>query len=188
MLRAVFLSALLIGAASPALAGPASDAAARDANNASVILSEYPARALAAGEQGAVGFRVNLDREGYASACEVTRSSGYPRLDQETCELILKRATFKGIRDANGRKLSTVHEGVINWRLPDSATPASGAAPTRVAANLPEKKVCRRRLKTGSLADFERLCATRADWERMAEHTRREWGALQGSAGHTHGN
>src|SRR5688500_16233697 len=173
MTRTVFLCALLIGAAAPVLAAPSKDSAARDSANREIILSEYPARALAAGEQGAVGFRVTLDRDGYASACEVTHSSGHPKLDQETCQLILSRATFKGIKDSDGRKVSSVHQGVVNWKLPGAAPgPAPAASPaTMASAAKPEKKICRRRVKTGSLADYERLCATKADWDRMSQRT-----------------
>jgi protein TonB len=183
MARLVFLSVLLLGAATPALAGTSTDTATRDARNGEIVFSQYPARALAAGEQGSVGFNVTLDREGYASACEVTHSSGYSRLDAETCQLILNRAEFKGIRGPDGRKTGTVAQGVVNWRLPAGA--AAAASPVRIAAAKPEKKICRRRVKTGSLADYERLCATQADWDRMAQRTQEEWGAIQGAFGST---
>ncbi|MEO7178025.1 MAG: energy transducer TonB [Allosphingosinicella sp.] len=180
----VFVSALLIGAAAPAPAVPSTDKAALDARNAEIVFSQYPARALAAGEQGAVGFNVTLDREGYATACEVTRSSGFPRLDRETCELILNRAEFKGVRGPDGRKTNTVARGLVNWRLPAGATPAT----IRIAAAPKlEKKICRRKVKTGSLADYERMCATAAEWSLMTQRTQQEWGALQGTLGSTHG-
>ncbi|MEA3009755.1 MAG: periplasmic protein TonB [Sphingomonadales bacterium] len=186
MARPVFLFALLAGAATSALAGT-SASKDRDARNAEIVFSQYPPRALAAGEQGAVGFNVTLDRDGYASGCEVTHSSGYPRLDSETCQLILNRAEFKGVRGPDGRKTNTVTQGVVNWRLPAGVATA-GAAPVRIAAAKPEKKICRRRVKTGSLADYERLCATQADWDRMAQRTKEEWGAVQGAFGSTKGN
>jgi TonB family protein len=183
----IFLSALLAATAAPAAAPPSAEAAARDKANNEVVLSQYPERARAAGEQGTVGFRVALDREGYATSCEVTQSSGYKRLDQETCELILNRATFKGVRGPDGRKTNVTTTGVVNWRLPN--TEPIVASPIRIAATpKPEKKICRRKVKTGSLADYERLCATAADWERMSQQTRREWGALQGTQGSTRGN
>jgi TonB family protein len=165
------------------------DKAALDARNGEVVFSQYPARALAAGEQGSVGFNVTLDRDGYATACEVTHSSGFPRLDSETCELILSRAEFKGIRGADGRKTNTITQGVVNWRLPGSAATASRTwASAGLGKPKPEKKICRRRVKTGSLADYERLCATQADWDRMAQRTKEEWGAVQGTLGSTRGN
>lgn len=190
MALSILLTALLAGASTPP-AAPSPEKAARDAANAEVILSEYPPRARAAGEQGSVFFKVALDREGYATSCEVTQSSGYKRLDQETCDLILNRATFKGVRGPDGRRTNVVTEGVVNWRLPKGETPAAAAPGLRIAAATsakPEKKICRRRVKTGSLADYERLCATAAEWERMSQQTQREWGALQGTHGSTRGN
>jgi TonB family protein len=189
MTSIAFLLAALLGTAGPAVAAPSSDAAARDANNWDVILNQYPARARAAGEQGAVGFRVSLDRDGYASACEVTRSSGYSRLDNETCELIMNRATFKGVKDGGGRKVSSVHEGVLNWRLPGAAaaTPQVQTASAKAAGSA-EKLICKRKVRTGSLAGYERTCLTRAEWQRFADRTREEWGELQGTKGNTNGN
>jgi protein TonB len=186
MTRKLLLLALL-GAATPALAGPPDEAALRDARNWDVMLNQYPPRARAAGEQGRVGFRVTLDREGYASACEVIRSSGHPRLDEETCQLIMTRGEFKGIRDANGRRVNAVVEGVLNWKLPGGAS--NQARPrTIAAANAPDKLICRRQQTTGSLAGFERLCLTKADWERYTAGQRDFWESQQGSKGSSHGN
>jgi protein TonB len=187
----LFVSALLAGAATPATAAPSPEAAARDAANNEVILSEYPPRARAAGEQGSVVFKVALDREGFATSCEVTQSSGFKRLDQETCDLILNRAMFKGVRGPDGRRTNVVTEGVVNWRLPKGEATAAAPAPSPLriaAAAKPEKKICRRRVKTGSLVDSERLCATAAEWSVMTQQTQREWGALQGTLGNTRGN
>jgi TonB family protein len=179
-----FLSALLLGAAAPASTGAPDEAALRNARNWDVMLSQYPPRARRAGEQGPVGFRVTLDHEGYASACEVTRSSGYPRLDNETCRLIMTRGAFKGISDSNGRKVNAVYEGVVNWRLPEGTRAA--APPVRTAsADTPERIICRRQPKAGSLNEFERTCMTRADWRRFTDAQREFWQELQGSKGST---
>jgi periplasmic protein TonB len=188
MAPSIILSALLAAAAAPGVAAPSPESVARDAANNEVILDQYPERARRAGEQGSVIFKVALDREGYATSCEVTQSSGYKRLDQETCDLILDRAVFKGVRGADGRKTNVVTEGVVKWRLPKSE--ATGPAPVRTAAapKAADKKICRRKVKTGSLADYERHCATAAEWARMTDQTQREWGALQGTLGSTRGN
>ncbi len=186
----LFVSALLAGAATPATAAPSPEAAARNAANNEVILSEYPPRARAAGEQGSVGFKVALDREGYATSCEVVESSGYKRLDEETCGLILDRAMFKGVRGPDGRRTNVVTTGVVHWRLPKGEATAAAPAPAIRIAAAPkaEKKICRRRVRTGSLADYERLCATAAEWSRMSQRTQQEWGALQGTHGSTNSN
>jgi TonB family protein len=188
MASSILLSVLLAAAASPVAATPSPAAVARDAANNEVILSQYPARARAAGEQGSVVFKVALDREGYATSCDVTQSSGFKRLDEETCDLILDRGIFKGIRGTDGRRTNVVTEGVVNWRLPKGEATAAAPSPIRIAAaTKPEKKICRRRVKTGSLVDSERLCATASEWSRMSQRTQQEWGALQGAHGHTNG-
>src|SRR5947199_8994456 len=149
MAAMLFLAALLLAPDTPPLPAPADGAARRDTPKFDVLLSQYPARARAAGEQGPVGFKVTLDRDGYATACEVTQSSGHPRLDNETCQLILNHATFRAVGDAK-RKPRAVYAGVVNWRLSAAtATPVPGTATATASATPPEKMVCRRRLKTG---------------------------------------
>src|SRR3954470_1952580 len=132
MAAMLFLSGLLLALGTPALPAPTAEAARRDTQNFDVILSQYPARARAAGEQGPVGFRVTLDRDGYATACEVIQSSGYPRLDNETCQLILNHATFRAVGDAK-RKPRAVYDGVVNWRL----SAATATPPVTTASSAP---------------------------------------------------
>jgi TonB family protein len=191
----VLFAALLAAAAAPALAEAPASVKARNAQSWDVLFSEYPQRALAAGQQGLVGYKVKLDREGYATECEVTKPSGHAVLDEETCRLILNRATFKGVRDSNGRRVATVTEGTVNWVLPSQAktysgTPAAAPAGLRIvdaATPASEKRICKRNLKTGTLATYERICATQAEWARHRNRNRDEWGELQGAKGSTSG-
>jgi hypothetical protein len=184
----ILLSALLAAAASPAAAARSPEAVARDAANNEVILGQYPERARRAGEQGSVVFKVALDREGHATSCVVTQSSGFKRLDEETCDMILDRGLFKGVRGPDGRRTNVVTDGVVNWRLPKGSATAAAPSPVRIAAApKTEKKICRRRVKTGSLVDSERLCATAHEWSLMSQRTQQEWGVIQGAFGHTNG-
>jgi TonB family protein len=198
MIRETFTALCLLGAAAPALAAPGGETTTLNARNWDVMLSQYPARAREAREQGPVGFRVTLDREGYATECVVTSSSGYPLLDNETCRLIMTRGEFRGITDEQGRRAGGVFEGVLNWKLPGpagaattiSAPPAPVAMPAPHApvamaqAGAPDKLICRRKLRTGSLADFERMCLTAGEWQRSGERVRREWQEMR-DKGHT---
>lgn len=195
MARTLLFAALLVGAAAPALA-EAPSVKARNAQSWDILFSEYPPRALAAGQQGLVGYKVKLDREGYATECEVTKPSGHAILNEETCRLILNRATFKGMRDSNGRRVATVTEGTVNWVLPSQAAsyagrPANAPSGLRIVdapAPPSEKKVCKRSLKTGTLATYERICLSQADWARHRARNQDEWGELQGSKGSSRGN
>ena len=196
MARMVLFAALLVGAAAPALAETPADVKTRNAQSWDILFNEYPPRALAAGQQGLVGYKVKLDREGYATECEVTRPSGHAILDEETCRVILNRATFKGVRDSGGRRVATVAEGTVNWVLPSQAgtyagRPAAAPAGLRIVdAPTPasQKRVCKRHLKTGTLATYERICMTQAEWTRNRDRNRDEWGELQGAKGSTSSN
>jgi hypothetical protein len=174
--RLIILGCLAV--ATPALAQTAEQKAQNGANW-DVFLKLYPKRALAAREDGAVGFKV--------VGCEVTHSSGHPLLDAETCKLITLNAVFKP--DPNlGPSQTKTSEGVINWRLPDSKG-GQLAAPTAIAAGSgPEKVVCKKTLKTGSMASYERICMTPSEWVKYSAQARAEYEDLQGKKGSTSGN
>ena len=82
-----------------------------EANRAFV---EYPKESLERGEQGAVGYRVELDKRGNPTTCEITQSSGYSRLDLATCTLLLEKAKFTPGED---RKRRNVFDGRVVWRI-----------------------------------------------------------------------
>ena len=172
----------------PAFAQTPDAATARNALNWETLMKLYPPRALAAREQGIVGFSVKLDKDGQPRECQVTRSSGFPLLDQETCQVITLHALFKPTDAGSGSQFST-HQGAINWQLPDAAASAAvaPAKPVKVAA-APEKVICKRVPKTGSNVATERVCLTRRDWQTSSEESRREFEDLQGKKGSTSGN
>src|SRR5438477_5498244 len=111
-------------AAVPALVQASDPKAAQNTANWEVFQKLYPPRALAAREEGAVGFRVTLDSKGSVTQCEITHSSGHPLLDQETCNLITLHAEFKPEQGA-GVSQTTSHEGMIAWKLPASTASLS---------------------------------------------------------------
>ena len=151
--------------------------------NDEFIFSKYPPRALAAGEQSAVRFRADVNPKGVVLACEVTQSSGFERLDRETCELIVRHASFKPSLDEQGKARSVTHEGIVNWRIP--GRDASPPPLKLVEAKPAEKLICKRVKRTGSLVAYSRLCLTARNWDRYAEQNQETWGELQGKKGHT---
>jgi TonB family protein len=173
-------------AAVPVVATAADEQAARNAANWDVFQKLYPPRALAAKEEGAVGFIVTLDSKGEVTDCRVTHSSGHPLLDEETCKLVTLNAQFKP-DPTLGPSQTKSSQGVIAWKLPNSTTVLS--APTRVAQNAaPEKIVCKKVPRTGSLAGFERTCMTPTDWNRQRDAMKEPYEDLQGKKGSTSGN
>lgn len=186
-IKSVILAAAMLGAA-PVLAQAPDSKAANNAKNWEAFQQLYPARAILAREEGLVGFKVKIDAAGSPAECVVTHTSGHPLLDNETCQLIMKHATFKR---PEGASLSQerFYEGVVNWKLPTTPVSKTFAAPKPVAAGTgPEKIICKRRLKTGSNAEYERTCLTRREWDRAQAETQDTWGDMQGKKGMTNGN
>jgi protein TonB len=149
-----------------------------ESKNGEFIFSQYPPRALAAGEQGSVRFRAEVDAKGNVMKCKVTEGSGHKRLDRETCDMIVDHASFKPTLDSEGIAREAIHDGIVNWRI-------SGVAPaaTKVAGKSPDEVVCKRVNKTGSLVTHSRLCLTRRDWIRYAEQNQDRYGEVQGRFG-----
>src|SRR5262249_48837252 len=128
--RLIITGSLL--AASPAFAQAPSPQAAQNASMWDVFLKLYPQRAIKAHEEGAVGFQVPLNNKGDVVNCRVTRTSGHPLLDEETCKLITLNAVFKPDPALSPSQTKT-SEGVINWKLPGSTTALN--APQAVSAS-----------------------------------------------------
>jgi len=165
----------------------ATDTSSHNAMNQDVLLKLYPPRAFAAREQGAVGFVVTLDKDGHPTECRVTSSSGFPLLDQETCQLITMHAVFQPGTGQSGSQVST-HQGIVNWKLPASALGVGASTASRKVADASEKMICKRVPATGSNVATERVCATRRDWDKARSDTREGWDELQGRKGSTNGN
>ncbi|MCL6697599.1 energy transducer TonB [Sphingomonas sp. NSE70-1] len=144
------------------------------------IFNRYPPRALAAGEQGRVKFRVDIDKEGNVTACTVLASSGFERLDRETCDLMVEHAKFYPVLDAMGKAQSAAHLGFVNWRIPGVALTSTIAA---TGQRPMEKVVCKRVQKTGSLVSNSRTCMTKREWSQQADQYQEDWGAIQGRQG-----
>ena len=149
--------------------------AVRDARNWTVLHKLYPARALAAGEEGLVGFTVKIDGRGNPTSCKITHTSGHPLLDLETCKLIMVHATFKrpaGLSPSQQRS----YEGVVNWKLPTSPLSSVPAVPKVIAeAQAPEEMICRRIAPTGSNIASERRCMPKSEWQRVSEESKRAY-------------
>lgn len=175
------LISVLVAAAAASTVQAADSVAPVQSKNGEFIFRQYPPRAKAAGEQGSVRFRAEVDAKGNVMACKVTETSGFERLDRETCDLIVDHATFKPTLDGEGKARVAVHDGIVNWRLPGASAPATNTA--QIGGKSPDEVVCKRITKTGSLVSHSRLCLTRREWVRYAEENQDRYGEVQGRLG-----
>ena len=178
----LFSGTLLI--AQQALAVDQPSKADRDRQLHEIVFQNYPEHALAAGEEGPVFFTVTLDKEARPISCQVTHGSGYPDLDAETCNLIVQHAVFSAARDANGKITRQTTEGVVNWTLPGHA-PAPINMTALAAGSKPEPQICRKALKTGTLASVERVCMTPTEWAKQGDDSKYPYQEMQGKKGFT---
>lgn len=151
----------------------------RDQQFQQVILQNYPARALAAGEEGPVFFRVTFDKDAHATSCEVTHGSGHPLLDKETCALIMQHATVSPALDEKGHAHGQITEGVVNWTLPGHK-PAPINFTAAAVTQLPEKQICKKSLKPGYLSVYERTCMSESEWQAQRNAARDPFVDMQG--------
>jgi periplasmic protein TonB len=108
------LALIALAAAQPATAAPPPRA-----NLGSYFTySDYPRESVRNREQGTVSFRVEINPQGRVANCTVTRSSGFPRLDETTCRLLTERLHYRPARDAAGNPASGTDDGSVTWRLP----------------------------------------------------------------------
>ena len=187
-MRIMVATALLAVVTAAAASGETAEQKAfRIAKNGEVVFKNYPPRALKAGEQGMVGFLITLDRDGEPTECRVTHTSGHPLLDQETCALVANYGVFKPVRDANGKLVRVARsQGYVNWQLPGQSR--STSAQQIAANNAPDKMVCRRIERTGSLIAKDRVCKTGREWARTSAEQQRFVKEVQGSQGSTSGD
>ena len=182
--RALTLAAFLLISAPTVAAETPENRDRRLKQISEVVFQNYPSRALAAGEQGPVFFVVKLDEKAHPTSCEVTHGSGYPRLDAETCELIVQHAVFKSVIGPNGKLKRSTHEGVVYWRIPGKDEPKIN--PVALGANRPAPQICRTTTAVGYLYKWERTCLTQREWDIARAESQDHWGQYQGRYGHTH--
>ena len=172
MIREIVLasaSALLIATSAGAVSSP---------GNQNFMSRHYPPGALAKGEEGQVGFSIDLTEEGRMEKCAITQSSGYPTLDRETCDFIVQYANFGAAQDSEGKKQRTTKTGFINWKLPSGVRKST--APKMTSATLPPALVCKRIRATGSNRANATHCMTEEEWKRQDHLAREAIESMQG--------
>jgi TonB family protein len=161
------------------LSAPSTPPSPRSSRNAEFLQKNYPPVALARGEQGRVAFEITVEPDGFLSSCVITKSSGFPNLDRETCDFLVKYARPNPARSAEGRAVQVTQQGHIDWKLPAGVRQlASAKATTPFDSN---KLICRKYLKAGSKIAYVKQCMTRAQWTIQEDSLRDQLRTMQES-------
>lgn len=80
--------------------------------------ADYPSISARRGDEGTVGYRLEIGANGRIENCTVIRSSGHSALDRATCRLLPRRGAFSPARDDSGAKVKGTYSAEIVWQLP----------------------------------------------------------------------
>ncbi|MDF7773917.1 energy transducer TonB [Sphingomonas sp. AOB5] len=80
--------------------------------------NDYPMESLRRREQGMVYFRLDVDEKGKVSACTITQTSGFRRLDDTVCAALKARARFIPARNEEGQNIPSVWSSRFHWEIP----------------------------------------------------------------------
>ena len=76
----------------------------------------YPTESARNNEQGTSRIRFSIDAEGSLEKAEISKSSGYQRLDEAAMKL-LSQCTFKAARDREGKPISGTFDVEYVWQI-----------------------------------------------------------------------
>ncbi len=80
---------------------------------------DYPDSSRRAEEQGVTRVSFVVNTEGKVESCQTTQSSGFPRLDEQACKVIIRRFRFNpATRD--GQPVPETKTQPVRWQLKDA--------------------------------------------------------------------
>lgn len=91
-----------------------------------VTPDDYPQAAVSAGEQGVIGFTLDVNAAGAVTGCTITQTSLSKLLDETACTLLRERARFEPARDAGGRAVASTFKSRFRWAMPDFSEATRG--------------------------------------------------------------
>ncbi|MDT8757595.1 energy transducer TonB [Sphingomonas psychrotolerans] len=86
-----------------------------------VTNNDYPANAIRENLYGTLHFTLTIDVTGKPDGCHITWTSGFAELDQYSCAIFLKRASFYPARDDTGKPVRGTFSSTFRWELPEGA-------------------------------------------------------------------
>lgn len=81
--------------------------------------SDYRTSWINRGYSGVAGFELSVDTRGRVSNCTITRSTGHAALDEATCRLLERRASFDPARDSSGEIVAGRYSSSVSWKIPE---------------------------------------------------------------------
>ena len=93
-----------------------------------VTFDDYPESALRNGEEGVVGFILDVGADGRVPSCIVVRPTKSDALNGATCRIMHVRMRFTPARDSMGQPAPSRMAQEVRWTLPKGSAPGSVTA------------------------------------------------------------
>ena len=93
-----------------------------------VTFADYPESALRNGEEGVVGFILDVGTDGRVPSCIVVRQTKSDALNGATCRIMHARMRFTPARDSNGQPAPSHMAQEVRWTLPKGSAEGSVTA------------------------------------------------------------
>jgi TonB family protein len=77
----------------------------------------YPKESLEKHEEGDASFTVTIATDGKPKDCVITKSTGSPRLDKATCEMVTSRSNYTPDHDDEGKPKESKFSGSVHWGI-----------------------------------------------------------------------
>ncbi|MBB4633171.1 energy transducer TonB [Sphingosinicella soli] len=105
--------------APPQPAGPTKRAEPRGRLGATITADDYPQASIRGEEEGSVVARYTINTDGRVvkDSCTIQTSSGFSRLDTQTCSLIERRFRFNPAQQ-NGQPVQETRSQAFRWQIP----------------------------------------------------------------------
>jgi protein TonB len=103
-------------AVAPVVTPPPPPSPATAISSHAVTQDDYPAISIRLVEQGVVKIKYLIGTGGEVSTCEVTMSSGHPRLDDAACAMVKRKWKYKPATQ-DGKPVSTTQLADVTFRL-----------------------------------------------------------------------
>ena len=154
-------------------------ASATDADR--LLIDNYPPESLRLGEEGDVGVAMDIGADGKINGCQVSKTSGYARLDRAACDIMLVHVTRVNPPTKDGRRVAAQREGSIGWRIPAGHARLNRLPPRSPEVDLAlaaEKITCAVSARQGSIGIKQKVCLTRRERDLAQDYARRNRDAL----------
>jgi len=83
-----------------------------------ITADDYPDSSLRSEEEGVTAVKIDVTEKGRVENCVVTSSSGHPKLDEATCNIVTRRGRYDPAKAEGGAPMRSTSTFRFRWVVP----------------------------------------------------------------------